>query len=370
MKVGSDFAGMRSLAVSYPRGIRTNEYFRTNYPDVVAAAEKKTLAKIWAAPGENAKKADAFDAEMKAYLGDPFRGSVRRRVLAKGETSLALELTAAKDALAAARMQPQDVDLMIVGSLRPDTIGVGNAAYLSAELGLRGAAWNLETACSSSVVGLQTANALVRAGDYGNVLVVTSCTYSRDADESDSLSWFLGDGAGAFVVCPSRGPDGVLGSKTVHTADTCGAFYYDMMVTSDGSPRFRMNADAEAARVLRDSAIVYLRECCEGALGAASMRLSDVDFFIFNTPTAWYAKFCARALGVDVSRTIDTYPLYANIGPALMPSNLYRAARTNRIRQGDVVLLYAIGSSSTASATVMRWGEVNLGPDPEDDVVG
>jgi 3-oxoacyl-[acyl-carrier-protein] synthase-3 len=267
-------------------------------------------------------------------------------------------------------MSPEDIDLMIVSSLRPDTIGVGNAAYLSAELGLRGAAWNLETACSSSVVGLQTANAVIKAGDYRNVLVVTSCTYSRDADESDSLAWFLGDGAGAFVVCPSKGPDGVLGSKTVHTADTCGAFYYDMIVGPDQVPRFRMNADAKATRVLRDSAMVYLRECCDGALDASNMRLSDIDFFVFNTPTAWYAKFCARAMGIDVSRTIDTYPLYANIGPALMPSNLYRAARSNKIRKGDVVLLYAIGSSSTASATVMRWGDVTLGPDPEEAVVG
>src|SRR5262245_8945439 len=114
MKGTSDRAGMHSLAVSYPREVRTNDYFRQNYPGVVAEAEKRTLAKIWAAPDDNAKRVDAFDTEMAPYLSDPFRGAKRRRVLGKGESALTLELAAAQSALASAHMQPQDVDLMIV----------------------------------------------------------------------------------------------------------------------------------------------------------------------------------------------------------------------------------------------------------------
>jgi 3-oxoacyl-[acyl-carrier-protein] synthase III len=360
-------AKMSALAVAYPRGVRTNDFFRQQYPDVVASAEKRTLAKIWAPPPDPAMRVEAFDEEMAPYLSDPFRGAVRRRVLAPGEGSRSLELAAANSALNAAQMRPEDVDLMIVSSLMPDTIATGNATYLAGELGLRGATFNLETACSSSVVGLQTASALVRAGEYRNVLVVTSCAYSRDADPADSLSWFLGDGAGAFVVTPAREDEGVLGSKVVHTAPTCGAFQHDIALGPDGRPKFRMTAGEKAGRVLRESSIVYLRTCCEGAMKAAGVSINDIDFFVFNTPTAWYAKFCARALGIDASRTIDTYPLYANIGPALMPTNLYRAAKSARLKQSDLVLLYAIGSASTASSVIMKWGNVALGPDPEED---
>src|SRR5215831_1824733 len=106
---GVERAGMLSLAVSYPSEIRQNDYFKNKYPQVVADAEKRTLAKIWAKPEEKAPKVDAFDVEMAPFLGDPFRGSVRRRVLAKGETALSLELAAAREALTAANMSPGDI---------------------------------------------------------------------------------------------------------------------------------------------------------------------------------------------------------------------------------------------------------------------
>jgi 3-oxoacyl-[acyl-carrier-protein] synthase-3 len=289
-------------------------------------------------------------------------------VLGAGETPLSIELASARAAIASAGMSPGDVDLLISCSFRADTLGVGNATPLAAELGLRGAAWNLETACSGSVVALQTAASLVCAGQHRNVLVVTSCTYSRDAEEGDSMSWFLGDGAGAFVVGPTDGQSGVLGGESVHTADTCGAFRYDLVRLPDGSPKVRMVSGSTTGKVLRETAVPYLRRCCEAAARSAGVGLRDIDFFVFNTPTAWYARFCARALEIDFDRTIDTYPRYANMGPALMPTNLYRAARAGRIRKGALVLLYAIGSASSASAAVMRWGDVFLGPDPEEAI--
>jgi 3-oxoacyl-[acyl-carrier-protein] synthase III len=91
------------------------------------------------------------------------------------------------------------------------------------------------------------------------------------------------------------------------------------------------------------------------------VKLSEVDCFVFNTPTAWYADFCARALGVPRERTVDTYPEYANIGPALMPVNLLRAAESGVVKPGDLVLLYTVGSVSSAGAALLRWGNVGLG---------
>src|SRR6516225_7563019 len=132
----SSRAAMRALAVAYPREIRTNDYFRSKYPEVVESAERRSLAKIWAPPDDAESRVDAFDAEMAPFLNDPFRGSSRRRVLSEGEGALTLELAAARAALAAGRVTPADVDLVIVGSFLPDTIGTGNAAYLAGELGL------------------------------------------------------------------------------------------------------------------------------------------------------------------------------------------------------------------------------------------
>lgn len=355
--------GMRSLAVSFPSVIRDNDFYRQNFPDVVAEAESKALGKLWAISDNEPR--DYFTAEMQRYLGDPFRGAVERRVLGPGESALSLETRAAKDALAAAGLGADDIDLVIVSSFLPDQIGVGNAPRVAGALGMRCAAWSLETACSGSVVGFQTASGLVQSGQYENVLVVASCTYSRFVDERDTLSWFLGDGAGAFVVSKVEDGYGFLGGKSIHSADTCGTFSYELGIDEKtGRPEIEMVASAKTGRVLAETATHYVRECCLGAAKAANVSLSDIDFFIFHTPVPWFAPFAARALEIDPAKTVCTNRFYANTGPALMPGNLHYAAQNGRLKNGDLVLLQSIGSASSAGAVVMRWNEPTLGPSP------
>jgi 3-oxoacyl-[acyl-carrier-protein] synthase-3 len=301
---------------------------------------------------------------MDPYLSDPFRGTVERRVLLPGETALSMEIRAALAALSAASMRPRDIDLAIVGSFLPDQIGVGNSAFLARELGLRCAAWNVESACSSALVALQTACALIATGQHENALVVISCSYSRFVDGHDTLGWFLGDAAAAFIVGATPPGVGLLGAEVVHTAATCGSFYYDLFDDPAGGPRVRIQASRETGQLIRDSAEGFVRQCCEGAARAAGTTISEVDFFVFNTPVPWFAAFAARVLGVDPARTLTTYPRYANIGPALLPVNLHEAAATGRIRPGDCVLLFTIGSVSSAASVVLRWGEIALSPLP------
>src|SRR4051794_33653379 len=122
-------AALRSVAVRFPNSIRTNDYYRANYPSLVADMESKTLATPWVVEG-GSSAARLFDEAMTPYLADPFRGTRERRVLGPGETVSALELHAARDALAAAKLAPEDVDLLIVSSFLPEHLGVGDAAFL------------------------------------------------------------------------------------------------------------------------------------------------------------------------------------------------------------------------------------------------
>ena len=117
-------------------------------------------------------------------------------------------------------------------------------------------------------------------------------------------------------------------------------------------------------RNVRGCAEDLLLTCCEGAVAAAGLSFEQIDFFIFNTACAWFASFCTHVLGIDPERTINIYPIYANIGSALALANLYHAAQLDKIRENDLVLIYGFGASSSASATVMRWGEVSLGHAP------
>ena len=359
-------AGMKSIAVSLPETVRTNAYYEERYPDRVAAMAEKSLGKLWANDSASAEakpaRTDAFSVEMAAYLDDPFRGTVERRVVRPGETALSLEKSAAERALHAAKMSANDVDLMIVSSFQPDQMGVGNAAFLARALGMKRPAWNLESACSSSVVGFHTACGLVASGQYQSILVVASCTYSRNADDADSVSWFLGDGAGAFVVGREEANHGLLGMHSLPTTETCDTFYYAMAADPGAPPRMVMQCTPSSGKILAETAEPHLVECAEGAARAAGVRLADIDFLVCNTPTAWFSAFAARALGIECSRTISTFPRTGNIGCALMPANLHAAACAGLVKKGDLVLVYSVGSVSTASAAVIRWGDVALGP--------
>ncbi|BBD68191.1 3-oxoacyl-[acyl-carrier-protein] synthase III [Nostoc commune NIES-4072] len=354
--------GIRAIAVSFPSIRRTNDYYRQKYPELIAQAEQKSLARMFSLAGST--PSNEFDLEMMPYLSDPFRGTVERWVLGTGESSLTLEERAARDALEAAKLSVKDVDLMIVASVWPEKIGLGNAAFLAHKLSLEGAAWNLDATCGSTPIALQTACALVRAGEYRNVLVVISCTYSRFFDEDDTMSWFLSDGAGAFVVGSLESNQGILGTKTIHAGELCNVVFPQLTTDAQGNPRLRMKLCKEANKVTRSTAVGFLRTCCEGAIAAAGVTLEQIDFFIFNTSTAWFASFCIRVLGIDPERTIDLYSQYANIGPVLTVANMYYAAKLGKIRENDLVLVYGFGAAGAISANVMRWGNVALSPDP------
>ncbi|MEM7715297.1 MAG: 3-oxoacyl-[acyl-carrier-protein] synthase III C-terminal domain-containing protein [Cyanobacteria bacterium P01_A01_bin.68] len=354
--------GISSLALSFPSIRLKKDYYEKNYPDLVSAAEQKSLARLFSL-GDFTPK-NEYELEMMPYLKDPFRGTIERRVLGLGESSLTLEYRAAINALDAAKLSPSDVDLLLVASFLPEQIGFGNAAFLTRELGMSCAAWNLDATCASTPIALQNACALVQAGGYSNALVVISCTYSRFFDKNDTLSWFFSDGAGAFLVSSLKPTQGILGSKSVNTSVLCDQFPFKLIQDKQGNPLLRMQVIKGTNQVIGETAAELLRTCCLGAIAAAGLTLEQIDFFIFNTPTAWFANFCTRVLGIDPARTINIYPFYANIGPTLSLANLYHAAQLGKIRENDLVLIYGFGAASSASASVMRWGDVVLSPNP------
>lgn len=355
--------GIRSIALSFPKTIRTNDYYRKNHPELIAQVEEKTLAMMFSF--SDYTPANEYDEEMMPYLKDPFRGSVERRVVGPDETSLTLSYKASVDALEAAKMSIEEIDLLLVATLIPEQLVPGNAAYLAGQLGMRGAAWNIDSTCSSAVTALHNACALVRAGEFRNVLVVVCTNYSPFADENDTISFLSGDGAAACVVSSVKPNQGYLGSKIINTAPTCGLFGLEKAVDAQGNHRLFIRAGGKGiAKVASEISVKSVRECCEGALAAAGVTKDQIDFFAFYTPTAWYRNTCVRVLGIDPERTIDLHDRYANAGPVLSYATLYHAQEAGKIKENDLVLLYCFGAATSAAAVVLRWGDVALGPAP------
>ncbi len=345
-------AGLTALSTHLPEEVRTNDWWRERYPDLVADAEQRTLAKVFSNESESKT---TFDRAMRPYESDPFRGAKARHIAGEVD-AVTLEIEAAKKALQAARLAPEDVDLLISAAFPKQDTVLGNAVFVADGLGLKGAAWNLESACGGPLNSLLTAGALVDAGLHRRVLVSVACTYLSAVPPDETLGWFMGDGAGAFVV--GEGGARILGGHAVHTADTCGTWYY---VYDPSLPAgLRMGANPKTGPVMRATAEPQLKTCTAGALENAGLTLDDLDFFVFHTPTAWFAEFAADALGVSRDRTLSTYERVANVGPALTTTNLYEAASTERITKGDKVLVFGPGSASSSVAVILEWGDVGL----------
>jgi 3-oxoacyl-[acyl-carrier-protein] synthase III len=362
--VTSHSIGIRSLAVSFPTLIRTNDYWYEKFPELAVQAQPKRVRLPRTSQStSNNDGIEIWSQEVAPYLNDPFRGNVERRVLSHDESSLTLEYRAAKEALDAANLHPEEVELAIATSLFSEPIGLSNTSSLVRQLNLHCPAWNLESTCSSALVALQNARALVQTVDYRNVLVVVSQFGSKTVDDEDTLSWSMGDGAGAFVVSALKPNQGVLGTKIISTTATYGAYSHELVTDAQGVPRMRTRT-GENASMLAETAVDFVRTCCKEAAAAAGVSLDRIHFFAFNTPTAWYASVCTRALGIDPERTINLYPRYANIGPVLPIANLYHAAQSGKLRENDLVLVYTNGAGATAGAMVMRWGDVALGAVP------
>lgn len=352
---------IRSLAINFPQTIRTNDYWLEKFPDLFAKTRQREVRRTPATDLIPIPSGiDLWLQEVTPFLADPFRGSVQRRVVAGDESSLMLEAQAARSALAAANLTAADVDLAIVCSLFPSDVGPGLATHLAQQLGLSCPAWNLESTCASALIALQTAQAFVRSGTYRQILIVVSHIGSQAVDDADTLSWSMGDGAAAMVIGADRSDRGILSMQIVPTIATCGAYTHELTIDAHGNPRIQTGT-GENVSSLAVTAADTVRECCQSAVAAAGMSLDRIDYFAFNTPTAWYASVCAKALGIDLERVIDLYPTYANIGPVFPLANLYHAAANGKIRPDDLVLVYANGAGATAAAMVMRWGDVALG---------
>ena len=355
--------GMQALAVSVPDRVVTNDHWRKTQPQMVAEMEKRIW--MWKKPANwDEGGSIAFNREMEPFLGDPFRGARERRLLEPGGTALSMEADAARKAMDAAGVGPEDIDLLLLTSFLPDIHGIGGSAYLARELGVKGAAWNMESACSSANLAFLTATQLIRAGQYQRALVVTSCTYSRVVVDGDPISWTVGDAATAVVVGHLPEKQGFLGAHSIHSGNTCGAVEYYLDVAEDGEPFHRMRTGKLAGKLLRETSEPNLKACVSRALDQAGLEIGDIDFAVFNTPLAWYSAFCARALGIEREKTINLYPFYNNVGPCLTFTNLFHAAHWN-LKPDDNVLLYSVGSVSSCAAIIMRWGDVALGPIPK-----
>jgi 3-oxoacyl-[acyl-carrier-protein] synthase-3 len=287
-------------------------------------------------------------------------GIRQRHIAAEGETASDLALEASRKALAAAGIGPEKLGLIVLATTTPDMIFPSSACILQSKLGVHGfPAFDVQAVCSGFIYALTVADLFVRSEQARYALVVGAEVYSRILDWKDRGTCVLfGDGAGAVVLAASEQP-GILSSR-LH-AD--GA-YTDILAvpgqvcggTVQGKPFVTMEGNA----VFR-FAVRVLSEVVEETLAAARLDKSAIDWLIPHQANIRIIEATAKKLGLGMERVIVTVDRHANTSAASIPLALDEGVRDGRIRDGQHVLLEAVGGGFTWGAVLVRWNQARGG---------
>ena len=285
-------------------------------------------------------------------------GIRERRVAEDGELTSDLGLKAAREALDMARLEADDLDLIVCATSTPDETFPATATRIQAELGMTGgAAFDVQAVCTGFIYALAVADNFIRLGQARNALVIGAETFSRILDWTDRSTCVLfGDGAGAVVLqgvdCAGNAEaSGVLSTHLYSDGRHHDALYVDGGPSSTGTVgHLRM----EGREVFRH-AVVRMVEAIDAALEANGLTPRDIDWLVPHQANLRIIQAMARRLNLPEDRVVVTVDRHANTSAASIPLALCEAVRDQRIRSGDLILMEAMGGGFTWGSALVRW---------------
>ncbi|HEY6011384.1 MAG TPA: beta-ketoacyl-ACP synthase III [Nitrospirota bacterium] len=288
-------------------------------------------------------------------------GISERRIAEKDQTTSDLAYEASKKALKAAGIGPEDLDLILVATMTPDTILPSTGCVLQEKLGARKAAsFDLYAACSGFIYGMSVASAFIQAGMHRNILLVGAEVLSRFTDWQDRTTCILfGDGAGAAVIQRHSGKRGIL-STHLHSDGKLG----DLIVVPGGgathpaSPdtiRKRMHFIKMKGNETFKAAVRALEGVVQEALTHNKIKPEEIDFLVPHQANLRIIQAMAQRLNMPMEKVVITLPKYGNTSAASIPMALDEAVRDNRIKENDLLLFEAFGGGLTWASALVRW---------------
>jgi 3-oxoacyl-[acyl-carrier-protein] synthase-3 len=285
------------------------------------------------------------------------RTGIKERRIADAETS-DLGAVASLRALAAAGLQAEDVDLILMGTCTPDRLVPSAAALVQEKIGAtRAAAMDLNAACSGFIYALVIANGMIASGGAKRVLVIGGEKLHNWIDFTDrSTSVLFGDGAGAVVVEASDEDAGVLASE-LGTDGTAAGILCVPGSGTEGAPRL----DTKAAIVMEGPevfrrAVAAMGDASIRVVEQAGLELSDVDLLIPHQANVRIIDATARRLKLDPAKVFVNIASYGNTSAATIPMALTEAIEEGRIEPGANIVFAAFGGGLTWAAALYRWG--------------
>jgi 3-oxoacyl-[acyl-carrier-protein] synthase-3 len=286
------------------------------------------------------------------------RTGIRFRHLAgPDETTATLARDAARGALAAAGIEAGRIDLIVLATATPDQTFPATATKVQAMLGIDDCvAFDVAAVCSGFLYAVQVADAMLRTGIHTRALVIGAETFSRILDWEDRATCVLfGDGAGAIVLeaqdSDEAGGRGILSTRLHADGRHNELLYVDGGPSTTGTVgKLRMKG-----REVFRHAVTNLAAVMGESLGLAGLAAAEVDWLVPHQANARILDATARKLGLSADKVIVTVDRHANTSAASVPLALDVGVRDGRVKQGDIVVLEAMGGGFTWGAAVIRF---------------
>jgi 3-oxoacyl-[acyl-carrier-protein] synthase-3 len=282
------------------------------------------------------------------------RTGIRSRYVAgEGETTATLAAEAARKALDAAGLQPNDIGLIVLATATPDQTFPSSATKVQAMLGISDCvAFDVHAVCTGFLYALSVADSMLRGGNAKRALVIGAETFSRILDWEDRTTCVLfGDGAGALVLEAEEGESGILSTKLHADGRHNELLYVDGGPSTTGTVgKLRMKG-----REVFRHAVVNLADVLREVLDTEGLTPADVDWVVPHQANARILDATAKKLGLSPEKVIVTVDRHANTSAASVPLALDTAVRDGRIKRGDLLVLEAMGGGFTWGAAALRY---------------
>ncbi|WP_339315405.1 beta-ketoacyl-ACP synthase III [Paenibacillus sp. FSL R10-2734] len=288
-------------------------------------------------------------------------GIRERHIAAPHEATSDLAYEAALKALDSAGMKAEDLDLIIIATVTPDSSFPSTACILQDKLGAKGAAaFDLSAACSGFVYSLATAVGFIQNGMYNNALIIGADTLSRITDYTDRNTCVLfGDGAGAVII--GEVPEGRGFQSFDLGAEGSGGNLLKLEAGGSRLPASQQTVEDKKhfiymnGREVFKFAVRVMGSATERVLTKAGLGKEDIDLFVPHQANIRIIQSAMQRLDLPPEKCVINVDKYANTSAASIPLALVEAAEEGRMKEGDTVLMVGFGGGLTWGASVLIW---------------
>ncbi|MDG2947099.1 ketoacyl-ACP synthase III [Bisgaard Taxon 10/6] len=281
------------------------------------------------------------------------RSGIReRRLAAEHETVATMGFEAAKKALKTAKIDPNEIELVIVGTTSSSHAYPSAACQIQGMLNIDDAiSFDLAAACTGFVYALSVADQFIRAGKVKKALVIGSDLNSRNLDETDRSTVILfGDGAGAVILEASE-EEGIISTHLHATADKHDVLVLPHAQRDDEKSGYISMQGNETFKL----AVRELANVVEETLVANNLDKKDIDWLVPHQANLRIISATVKKLDMTLEQAVVTLDKYANTSAASVPISLDEAVRDGRIRRGQLLLLEAFGGGWTWGSALVRF---------------